>query len=127
MLELREPAALIIEQGEPLPVPGLGTRLQKRIAELVRTGVMTFYHDLSLPMLPAGARRLMRIEHIGPHVAMRLYDELGIDSPQKLVRAAQKQRIRVLPGFGARSEIRLAEAAGRYIEHEQPEQLTGVA
>ena len=127
ILELHEPAAGIIERGELLPVPGLGERLQKRIAELVRTGTMTFYHDLCMQSLPNGARALMGIEHVGPHVAMRLHEELGIDTPQKLLRAAQKQRIRELPGFGERSEARLAVATASYLEREQPEQLVGVA
>jgi DNA polymerase (family 10) len=127
VLELSEPAALIVAQGEALPVPGLGERLQKRIAELVMTGTMTFYHDLSMPFLPSGARALMGVEHVGPHVAIRLHEELGIDSPKKLLRAAQNQRIRTLPGFGARSEARLAEAAASYLERAQPEQLAGVA
>ncbi len=127
VLELPEPAAAIVERGELLPVPGLGERLQRRIAELVRTGTMTFYHDLCMQSLPNGARALMGVEHVGPHVAMRLYEELGIDSPDKLLRAAQKQRIRELPGFGERSETRLAEATASYLEREQPEELAGVA
>jgi len=48
VLELQEPAAAIIARGEKLPVPGLGHRLQFRIAELVNTGTMTFYHDLCM-------------------------------------------------------------------------------
>jgi DNA polymerase/3'-5' exonuclease PolX len=127
ILELHEPAAAIVERGELLPVPGLGERLQKRIAELVRTGTMTFYHDLCMQSLPNSARVLMGVDHVGPHVAMRLYEELGIDSPEKLLRAAQRQRIRELPGFGERSEARLAEATASYLGREQAEQLAGVA
>ena len=37
ILELHEPAAEIIRHGKILPVPGLGRRLQFRIAELVHT------------------------------------------------------------------------------------------
>lgn len=125
--ELHEPAAAIIERGELLPVPGLGVRLQKRISELVRTGTMTFYHDLCMQSLPKGARALMGIEYIGPHIATRLYEELSIDTPEKLLRAAQRQRIRELPGFGARSEVRLADATARYLKRKQPAQLAGVA
>lgn len=91
-------------------MPGLGQRLQMRIAELVRTGSMTFYHDLCMQSLPPGARALMQVEHVGPHIAIRLYEELGIDSPEKLWWAAHQQRIRKLPGFGPRSEERLKEA-----------------
>jgi DNA polymerase/3'-5' exonuclease PolX len=127
VLELDEPAAAIIGRGELLPVPGLGRRLQSRIAELVHTGTMTFYNDLCVQALPAGARALMAIEHVGPHTAIRLYEELGIDSPEKLLRAARQQRIRQLTGFGPRSEARLKETAEHYLGMKESAPLDGAA
>ena len=128
VLELPEEAADIIARRELLPVPGLGKRLQNRIAELVNTGTMTFYQDLSLQLLPPGARALMAIEYVGPHIAIRLHEELGIDTPEKLWWAAHRQRIRALPGFGARSEARLKAAAAQLINRrKETKQLDGVA
>jgi DNA polymerase (family 10) len=128
VLELPEEAADIIARGELLPVPGLGKRLQNRIAELVNTGTMTFYQDLSLQLLPQGARALMPVEYVGPHIAIRLHEELGIDSPEKLWWAAHRQRIRTLPGFGPRSEERLKQAAAQLINHrKETKQMDGVA
>src|SRR5229473_3112393 len=128
VLELKEPAADIIARRGLLPVPGLGKRLQHRIAELVNTGTMTFYQDLSLQLLPPGARALMAIEFVGPHIAIRLHEELGIDTPEKLWWAAHRQRVRALPGFGARSEARLKGAAARLIQRrKEVKQLDGVA
>jgi DNA polymerase/3'-5' exonuclease PolX len=127
VMDLQEPAAAIVGRRELLPVPGLGRRLQTRIAELVQTGTMTFYHDLCMQSLPAGARSLMSVEHVGPHIAMRLYDELGIDTPEKLWWAAQHQRISKLPGFGARSEARLKEATANLLKKKQPTKLGSVA
>ncbi|MBE3559013.1 MAG: histidinol-phosphatase [Ktedonobacteraceae bacterium] len=120
ILDLPEPAADIIARGEPLPVPGLGERLRSRIAELVQLGSMTFQSGLFLQTLPTGVRALMAVEHIGPYTALRLYDELGIDSPDKLWWAAHQQRIRQLPGFGPRSEARLKAAAEQYLKGKQP-------
>ncbi|HKV02345.1 MAG TPA: helix-hairpin-helix domain-containing protein [Ktedonobacteraceae bacterium] len=128
VLELTEPAAAIIARGEKLPVPGLGRRLQIRIAELVTTGTMTFYNDLFMQSLSPAVRSLMAIEHVGPHIATRLHEELGIDTPEKLLWAAHQQRIRKLPGFGVRSEARLEEAAARLLTGKTPTtQLGGVA
>jgi DNA polymerase (family 10) len=127
VLELKEPAIEIIARGEQLPVPGLGRRLQFRIAELVHTGTMTFYNDLCMPSLPPAVRRLMAVEHVGPHIAVRLYEELGIDTPEKLWWAAQQQRIRKLHGFGARSEARLKEAAAHLLGKTEQTQLGGAA
>src|SRR5438876_533774 len=72
VLDLHEPAAAILARGEALPIPGLGQRLRARIAELVQTGTMTFYNDLCMQSLPAEVRRLMVVEHVGPHTATRL-------------------------------------------------------
>ena len=69
----------------------------------------------------------MAIEHIGPYTAIRLYEELDIDSPEKLWLAAQQQRIRQLPGFGARSEARLKEAVRHVLQKAQPHPLHGAA
>ena len=127
VLDLQEPAAAILARGERLAVPGLGRRLHTRIEELVLTGTMTFYNDLFMQGLPSGARTLMAIEHVGPHTAIRLNEELDIDTPEKLWWAAQQQRIRRLPGFGVRSEARLKEAASQFLGHNETRELSGVA
>lgn len=111
ILDLPEAAADILAQGETLQVPGLGKRLRGRIRELVESGSMTINNGIYTPTLPPGVRILMALEHIGPYTAIRLYEELGIDSVEKLWRAAHQQRIRQLEGFGTRSEARLKAAA----------------
>ncbi len=111
VLDLPEPAADILARGAALPIPGLGDRLRTRITELVRSGSVTINNGFCMQTLPQGVRALMAIEHIGPYTAIRLYEELAIDSPEKLWHAAQQQRIRHLPGFGPRSEARLKLAA----------------
>jgi len=127
ILELHEPAAEIIRRGETLPVPGLGRRLQFRVAEFVHTGTMTFYDDLFMQSLPPAVRRLMAIEHVGPRTAIRLYEELGIQTPDQLWWAAHQKRIQTLHGFGARSQARLKMAAERLLGNTEPDQLGGVA
>jgi DNA polymerase/3'-5' exonuclease PolX len=127
VLELQEPAAEIIRRGEILPVPGLGRRLHFRIAELIHTGTMTFYNDLFMQSLPPAVRRLMAVEHVGPRSAIRLYEELDIQTPEQLWWAARQQRIRTLRGFGIRSEARLKMAAGKLLGKTEQAQLGGVA
>jgi DNA polymerase/3'-5' exonuclease PolX len=127
VLELHEPAAEIIRRGENLPVPGLGRRLHFRIAELIHTGTMTFYNDFFMQSLPPAVRRLMAVEHVGPRSAIRLYEELDIQTPEQLWWAAHQQRIRNLRGFGVRSEERLKAAAERLLGKTEQTQLGGVA
>lgn len=127
ILDLPEQAAGFLARGETLPIPGLGPRLRMRIAELIHTGDLTFYNDLHLRSLPSGVQRLLAVEHVGPRTAIRLFDELNIDTPEKLWWAAHQQRIRQLPGFGLRSEARLKEAASRLLKRDKPEELRSAA
>ena len=127
ILELHEPAAEIIRRGEMLPVPGLGRRLHFRIVELIDTGTFTFYNDFFMQSLPPAVRRLMAVEHVGPRSAIRLYEELDIQTPEQLWWAAHQQRIRNLRGFGIRSEARLKMAAGKLLGKSEQAQLGGVA
>ncbi len=110
ILNLSEPATDILERGERLPVEGLGHRLHERIEELVNSGTVTFHDGLCMETLPPDIRSLMAVEHIGPYTAIRLHEELGVDTLEKLLQAAKQQRIRRLPGFGVRSEERIREA-----------------
>ena len=59
---------------------------------------------------PPGLVAITRLPGLGPKRARRLFDELGIDSPQALREAAQQHRIRDLKGFGAKAEAALLEA-----------------
>lgn len=127
ILELTEPASAILARGEALPVPGLGQRLRRRVAELIETGTMTFSSNLYLQALPQGVRAMMAIPLIGVHTAVRLYEELGIDTPEKLQHAAHQQCIRRLPGFGPRSEARLLAAVERFLHRKPGAPLDGAA
>lgn len=127
ILDLPEPAADILARGEELPVSGLGERLRARIAELVEIGTMTIQNGICMQTLPQGVRILMTVDHIGPNMAIRLYEELGIDTLEKLWWAAHQQRIRRLPGFGARSEARIKEAAEKVLKGRQKVLTQGAA
>ena len=128
ILDLAEPAAQILARGEELPIAGMGDRLRAHINELVEMGTVTFQNGLCMQTLPQGVRALMAVEHVGPYTAIRLHEELGVDSPEKLLRAAQQQRIRQLAGFGTRSEARLKEAAQHLVKEKRTEpSLSGVA
>ncbi len=126
ILDLQESAATILARGEQLAVPGLGDRLRARIKELIEVGSMTINMGIYAQTLPQGVRTLMKLDHVGPYTALRLYEELGIDSIEKLRWSAQQQRIRHLPGFGIRSEARLRDTAERAL-HKDDYKLHGAA
>ena len=127
LLDLSEPAVNILARGEALPIPGLGKRLHSHIVDLVKRGSVTISNGFCIPTLPRGARALLAIEHIGPYTAIRLHEELGIDSPQALWQAAQQGQIRCLLGFGVRSEARLKDAAERFLKDKKSFSRDGAA
>ena len=110
ILVLREEAATIVARGEPLPLPGVGERIRRKLAELISTGSLAFYQEL-LEDQPSHIRDLMAVEGIGPKTAQRLYDGLGIASPRTLLAAAAHDAIQTLYGLGPRRQAQLAEAA----------------
>jgi len=111
MMGLREPVAAILARGERLTLPGLGDRLRRKIGELVTTGRLTFYEDLCEESLPEDVRELMTVAHVGPRIALRLTNHLGVHSVAQLWELAQSRRLREHHGFGPRSEQRIADAA----------------
>lgn len=110
LLRLRVPATDFLAPNGELMLPGLGERLRRKLGELLTHGEMTFYRDL-YASLPAGMVNLMRVRGIGPRTALRLYVELGLESPEDVVRAAEAGKIRKLYRFGEKSEANLARAA----------------
>src|SRR5438105_14204685 len=110
ILALPEEATAIVARGEELPLPGVGERLRRKLAELISTGSLTFYDDL-LEDLPLPVRTLMALDGIGPRTAQRLHEELGIATVQDLIAAAERGKIHALYGFGARRAANLARAA----------------
>ena len=111
MMGLREPVAGILARGQRLDLPGLGDRLRRKIGELVTTGRLTFYEDLCEESLPDDVRELMTVAHIGPRIALRLTNHLGVHSVPQLWEYAASRRLREHHGFGPRSEQRIADAA----------------
>src|SRR5574337_701351 len=111
-----EAMADLLAQGHPLDqLPAIGTSLAAKIKEIVRRGSCDQLDRLRASS-PAGITDLLHISGLGPKRVQVLYHELGIHTPDQLLSAARAGRIRELPGFGARSERRLAEAAAGHVE-----------
>jgi DNA polymerase (family 10) len=119
MLRLRAEASELVEAGQDLPIPGLGKRLRTKIGQLIAGGRMAFYEELIAEQHPA-IQSLMRVPSVGPKTALRLFTELHLTSPEALLFAARRGRVRDLWGFGERRERALAEGAARVVNMAQP-------
>lgn len=111
ILALPEEAAAIVARGDELPLPGVGARIRRKLAELIASDRLAFYDELLEDQIPDGVRALMALDGVGPKTAYRLHDELGLSGPRDVLSAAERGKISALFGFGALREARLAEAA----------------
>lgn len=107
---LPEPAGRYTNQAGELDLPWLGARLRRKLGELVRHGRMQF-HDEVMAGLPGPYRELLSVAGIGPRIAERLAEDLGLHGVRDVAHAAREQRLRTLRGIGPRRERQLGLAA----------------
>ncbi len=86
-----------------MKISGIGEGLAKKIEEFLETQKIKKHQEL-LKSIPRGLVDIMSIPGMGPKRASKLYKELKIDSVEKLEKAAKQGKIRVLEGFGEKSE-----------------------
>jgi DNA polymerase (family 10) len=94
---------------EPLPIRGVGKRLNKKIKELVLTGQMSFYDELCDERIPVELREMVHIPGLGPKTASILHEKLGITTVSDLAHAAHLRKLREVKGFGEKRERAIAE------------------
>ena len=81
-------------------LPWIGDSLASRIAGFVETGHLRLLEDIRSEFQPK--RLFTRVPGIGPELAQRLYDELGIETLEELEVAAHDGRLEGVEGFGRR-------------------------
>ncbi|MCB2173411.1 DNA polymerase/3'-5' exonuclease PolX, partial [archaeon] len=74
---LTEDIGAIAERGELEDIPGVGKSIAMVIEEIIETGLTGVLLDLR-DSLPKGVLQMIEVEGIGPKIAMRLSEELGI-------------------------------------------------
>src|SRR3989304_3049808 len=91
------------EDGKLDTVPGLGKSIQSHLDELFRTGKVKHFEQVKKG-LPQGMFELLGISGMGPKSSYKLSKSLKIKKIKDLEIAAQSGKIRMLPGFGLKSE-----------------------
>lgn len=113
------PVADMLARGDDLTeLPGIGTDLAARIAEIVETGKCRMLETLHR-QVPHSVAELLKIRGLGPKRVRTLYQELEVRTLEQLARAARDGRIRELPGFGARTEQLILQAVTRQVKAER--------
>ena len=89
-------------------IPGVGKAIAEKIAELLDTGELRFYDDLTASV-PASLAELLPVPDLGPKKIKLFWEALGITSLSELEAAAKAGKLRDLPGMGPKSEAKILE------------------
>ncbi len=100
----------MVAAGEDLTaLPSIGKELAGKIIEMLDTGTLQALERLK-EKVPAGVIEMLKIPGLGPKRVAALFNELKIESLEGLKAAAEAGRIKVMPGFGEKTEQHIREA-----------------
>ena len=103
---LQEELEVIYKEGginRLMELPGVGKSIAQKIVELLTKGKLQHYEELKRAT-PVDVATIASIQGVGPKTVKTLYEELKITNIEELEKAAKQHKIRVLPGFGERTE-----------------------
>ena len=108
-------AACLAAGGELPKLPGIGADLGAKIREITATGTCALFEKLK-HQLPSGIADLLHVPGLGPKRVQRLYQDLDVQTPEQLYRAARDGRLRALPGFGEKSELNILQGVEAHLK-----------
>jgi DNA polymerase (family 10) len=121
--QLGHELADMLEQGEnPSSLPGIGKDLAGKIRTIVETGSLPQLEELHKE-LKGDIVPMMQLPGVGPKRVKALRDALGVESLDDLRKAAEKEKIRSVPGFGEKTEQEIKEALSRAVGRKQRTKL----
>jgi len=113
---VREQSGLVAElalEGKAKDLPGIGKTIEGKIVEIVNEGeirALTKHKAL----VPPDVVKFTQLPGLGPKTARKIWQELGVTTLTDLKAAAKAERLRLLPGIGAKLEERIVkELSGR--------------
>jgi DNA polymerase (family 10) len=106
---LTERIEAVVAEGRLATIKGIGEALQEKIETLVTTGRLPYFEELKASV-PAGLLEMLAVQGLGPKKVKKLYDELAVDTLEKLEAACQDGRVAALDGFGEKSQAKIIEA-----------------
>jgi DNA polymerase (family 10) len=94
--------AQVMSEGRLREIPGIGEAIEKKIYELLTTGHLEL-HDRLRSEFPDDIRGLMDVPGVGPRIAARAHQELGVSTVDDLEKAIVEGRFASLPGLGEKT------------------------
>lgn len=90
-------------------LPAIGKNLAAKIVEILETGRCSALDTLR-QQTPAGLTELLQISGLGPKRVNALSHELGIHTPEQLLRAAKDGRVESIVGLGKKIQANIIRA-----------------
>jgi DNA polymerase (family 10) len=106
------PVAQLALDGKAKQLPGIGATIQDKIVQIVETGEIEALRKRR-KTIPSEVVDFLRIPGLGPKTVRKIWQELGVSTLAELKAAAREQRLRTLPGLGAKLEESVLKSAGR--------------
>src|ERR671933_564107 len=110
--ETGTPVAQLALDGAAKELPGIGATIQDKIVQIVDTGEIEALSKRRRT-IPPEVVDFLRIPGLGPKTVRKIWQELGVTTLSELKEAARAQRLRTLPGLGARLEENVLKATRR--------------
>ena len=99
----------IAHDGKLNELKGIGKALASKIEEIVKTGKLSYFDELKSEF-PDSFFELFEIANLGPKKIKKLYEELQIDSIDKLEECSNNGEISKVSGFGKKSADSIIES-----------------
>jgi DNA polymerase (family 10) len=106
------PVAQLALDGKAKELPGIGATIQDKIVQIVNTGEIEALAKRR-KTIPPEVVDFLRIPGLGPKTVRKIWQELGVTTLADLKSAARDQRLRTLPGLGAKVEENILKSVGR--------------
>src|SRR2546425_11138446 len=125
---VREQSGLVAElalEGKAKDLPGIGKTIEGKIVEIVNEGEIRALTKHKA-QVPPEVIEFTRLPGLGPKTARKIWQELDVTTLADLKAAAKAERLRVLPGIGAKLEERIVkELSGKRKAPEEVRPLLG--
>ncbi len=104
----------LARQGRLHEIPGVGSRIEKKIREFLETGTIRKYEELRKEF-PEELVRLLEVPNLGPKTLRLAYEKLGVRSLEDLRRVIDSGLLAQLPGMGPKKVENIKKGIELYL------------
>lgn len=101
-----------LDEAGVLSIPGVGRSIASKVVDILRTGSFEEL-DALRAQVPDGVRAMTAIQGFGPKKAMAVHAQLGIDTVEGLVAAAERGELAGMKGFSRATERAVIDGVRR--------------